>query len=305
MPTSSHALLSAGLSPRLRGSAREWYQVVTPHRVIPAPAGIGQTCMQFLPLYAGYPRACGDRREHAPHRRLGVGLSPRLRGSAGSAKGAAGIQRVIPAPAGIGRRTCPRAWTQAGYPRACGDRLARGRFRARTSGLSPRLRGSVRLGARAGISARVIPAPAGIGPSRAPCRRLPPGYPRACGDRTILWRAEARPPGLSPRLRGSAGQGLLAARAGRVIPAPAGIGAVVRFGRGARAGYPRACGDRPKTVDLECTSAGLSPRLRGSGEDVWHFDRPCRVIPAPAGIGEISIVSVPADAGYPRACGDR
>ena len=121
MPTSSQA---DGLSPRLRGSGPALGIQPAGVRVIPAPAGIGLLVGIFLLLASGYPRACGDR--ILPETPLAVsgGLSPRLRGSAGPDAALPRGDRVIPAPAGIGRPEGLDAAPRPGYPRACGDRLS-------------------------------------------------------------------------------------------------------------------------------------------------------------------------------------
>ena len=192
-----------GLSPRLRGSGGLANDRLALDRVIPAPAGIGPTPGIVAGSGPGYPRACGDRMRSSLNKPIGVGLSPRLRGSADDGSRWPGDDRVIPAPAGIGSGWRGTPCRPSGYPRACGDRFSCWRISDCRNGLSPRLRGSVadRRGFDAG--ARVIPAPAGIGRPDQPGLPGGAGYPRACGDR-LESTAEGREGyGLSPRLRGS------------------------------------------------------------------------------------------------------
>ncbi len=111
-----------GLSPRLRGSADFSVDEQFVARVIPAPAGIGGLCRGWVVRATGYPRACGDRELIEWLIVAAIGLSPRLRGSAGGRSQPAHVLRVIPAPAGIGRPGRGLADSQTGYPRACGDR---------------------------------------------------------------------------------------------------------------------------------------------------------------------------------------
>ena len=213
---------------------------------------------------AGYPRACGDRASRIIPWKLGNGLSPRLRGS-DRAQGEQGRrQRVIPAPAGIGRHRQRECRPGPGYPRACGDRTLPNSMGSVSSGLSPRLRGSALYGINNIAGLRVIPAPAGIGPICRAASEYPAGYPRACGDR--LCRSVTGPvdAGLSPRLRGSVLKRHAAGVSAGVIPAPAGIGLDRHSPRTSSAGYPRACGDRHDRHGYTLMHGGLSPRLRGS-----------------------------------------
>ena len=213
--------------------------------------------------------------------------------------------RVIPAPAGIGRRSRWSARHPSGYPRACGDRLEFLEAQGSDVGLSPRLRGSVHALARQVGEVRVIPAPAGIGFPRPPRWRTRSGYPRACGDRAYDEIQELRTGGLSPRLRGSGRSLVLAGRLARVIPAPAGIGGFSLLICWMTPGYPRACGDRSNDAYVVEDYGGLSPRLRGSAALDDEQPAGFRVIPAPAGIGPSHTRDPRQRAGYPRACGDR
>ena len=132
-----------GLSPHLRGSVHHGLEGQAEARVIPAPAGIGQRAPEQQLSGSGYPRACGDRGGYLVITPGPVGLSPRLRGSVPRSVGPRRGDRVIPAPAGIGRRTTSRAPRPTGYPRACGDRISMFSLNMPRCGLSPRLRGSV------------------------------------------------------------------------------------------------------------------------------------------------------------------
>ncbi len=106
-----------------------------------------------------------------------VGLSPRLRGSVGTSPLLSSSARVIPAPAGIGPQFPSPQCAIAGYPRACGDRLAASRSHYLGSGLSPRLRGSVFERKLLNKKQRVIPAPAGIGAPASSASIPGTGYP--------------------------------------------------------------------------------------------------------------------------------
>ncbi|KXS37980.1 MAG: hypothetical protein AWU55_1920 [Halomonadaceae bacterium T82-2] len=213
-----------GLSPRLRGSVAYRYQLLAGRRVIPAPAGIGSMSPSSSWNVSGYPRACGDREAPTARKGGGGGLSPRLRGSGLAGQLPHGASRVIPAPAGIGRRVSVSRRCRAGYPRACGDRINSLELLRSMCGLSPRLRGSVAGAQELVRKDRVIPAPAGIGPQFPSPQCAIAGYPRACGDRVSSGSSSTIFDGLSPRLRGSGRKCRQQRRSRRVIPAPAGIG---------------------------------------------------------------------------------
>ncbi len=153
-----------GLSPRLRGTVQQAPYSSVKARFIPAPAGNGPA--PAIPPISDpvYPRACGERFTQDERPGLPGGLSPRLRGTGTQPDCWIDGWRFIPAPAGNGvavssvNSLCPV------YPRACGERSVTVSDASTSTGLSPRLRGTV---------------------SQRPCR---PGkaavYPRACGERS-------------------------------------------------------------------------------------------------------------------------
>jgi len=132
----------AGSSPRLRGTRLKRATGSTTCRFIPAPAGnTGQRVRQRAGR-AVHPRACGEHVINAGDRLPRTGSSPRLRGTRGHSLGEQCSHRFIPAPAGNtvdGRRLpLPRLV----HPRACGEHKEAAAWNGRTSGSSPRLRGT-------------------------------------------------------------------------------------------------------------------------------------------------------------------
>ncbi len=69
--------------------------------------------------------------------------------------------------------------------------------------------------------------------------------------------------------------------------------------------HPRACGERHRIDTLAQRLIGSSPRLRGTAHHPLHRQRPRRFIPAPAGNGELALVSMAMATVHPRACGER
>ena len=111
--------------------------------------------------------------------------------------------------------------------------------------------------------------------------------------------------GSSPRLRGTAGDGVPANLAHRFIPAPAGNRHLRRTSKNILTVHPRACGEQTLTSESASCIAGSSPRLRGTeflGEIQSGIGR---FIPAPAGNrSRRSCVRWPP-AVHPRACGEQ
>ena len=148
-----------------------------------------------------------------------------------------------------------------------------------------------------------IPARAGEPCPSASHASPPPVYPRACGGTASRSRRYIRWGGLSPRVRGNPRVGVVQLGYAGSIPARAGEPTARALDWADRRVYPRACGGTSQALFPRCSSAGLSPRVRGN--------RPARFC-SPAYEG-----SIPARAGeprptnglpqwtrvYPRACG--
>ncbi len=100
-------LAPTGSSPRLRGTLVEAVDPLLGRRFIPAPAG--NTRLAFVRTQPGtvHPRACGEHLQRDGRRGIGVGSSPRLRGTHIKRFRAMTVQRFIPAPAG---NTAARPW---------------------------------------------------------------------------------------------------------------------------------------------------------------------------------------------------
>ena len=132
----------SGLSPRVRGN---------PHGSSPSSGRRGSipACAGEPPALIGgggdsqvYPRVCGGTYRGCPMRRLGIGLSPRVRGNRQGVNGGVQDGGSIPACAGEppeGDVAVPAAGV---YPRVCGGTCARRFSGGRFLGLSPRVRGN-------------------------------------------------------------------------------------------------------------------------------------------------------------------
>jgi len=200
------------------------------------------------------------------------GWSPRERGWASRGPSTTARRSVVPARAGVGRRTNSRIVAPT-----CGPRASGGGPRCRPPepvicSWSPRERGwAEQKVVNARIDA-VVPARAGVGPPPPATRSPPIGGPRASGGGPGLSRSSSNLHGWSPRERGWAAVRGEPERAVRVVPARAGVGRPRPTPiRGSTCG-PRASGGGPAVEMLERKRGQWSPRERG-----WAFrsqDRP-------------------------------
>ena len=257
-----------GLSPRVRGSHGGALRRRAGPGIIPACAGKPASLATRAATSTDYPRVCGEAVLIAQGVNLEQGLSPRVRGSRHSAPRATAPPRIIPACAGKPYSAHAPAAAPTDYPRVCGEAERPPNDRFDAVGLSPRVRGSHRVGLGERLFLGIIPACAGKPISVTLRSRSVRDYPRVCGEARLAGRLEVLPPGLSPRVRGSRGaSGRLIAYPG-IIPAcagkPRGAGRYSSPGRD----YPRVCGEAQLRSHIPQGSEGLSPRVRGS--------RPCR-----------------------------
>ncbi len=150
-----------GLSPRVRGSPMRCDVVVRRHGSIPAGAGEpGPTRFQAHQIGV-YPRGCGGAISRASASDCCLGLSPRVRGS--HPVPFPSENRLGSIPAGAGEpRSCFTSLGDAGvYPRGCGGAMCEQMDKPEPVGLSPRVRGSHKIGMTLHLRPGSIPAGAG------------------------------------------------------------------------------------------------------------------------------------------------
>ena len=193
----------AGLSPRMRGSRGSSAVRIVSAGPIPAHAG-EPVELDGAGIFTGaYPRACGGAMPSALALAPLRGLSPRMRGSLRPAAGPHPVGGPIPAHAGEPSAISAVPRVTGAYPRACGGAKAKAEGIRAGVGLSPRMRGSRRLAARAGALGGPIPAHAGEPMPRTARASAGRAYPRACGGAQADHGDHHRAEGLSPRMRGS------------------------------------------------------------------------------------------------------
>ena len=257
-----------------------------------------------MPCFQGGRRAYGGAPFSRHASTIMMGLSPRVRGS-----------RLIPRlardergpiPAGAGKPPPARSANRLGrvYPRGCGEAWIITCRILTFSGLSPRVQGS--LDQRVGVPKIDGSIPAGAGKPKAGPLRVEGGwvYPRGCGEAACRpCRCEGAR-GLSPRVRGS--QGPLARLHPPEGSIPAGAGKPVAGQASREAGqvYPRGCGEAFAFGAEPVPFEGLSPRVRGSRDQLATGARLRGSIPAGAGKPGGSPSPAALWRVYPRGCGE-
>ena len=211
-----------GLSPRVRGNRRRAANSGRRRGSIPACAGEPIPFRTSSTRLWVYPRVCGGTGSFVMFRRLGRGLSPRVRGNPERRPGAAAGAGSIPACAGEPRSSPRHRSPKRVYPRVCGGTANKGFEFLNDTGLSPRVRGNPRGSAGRRPARRSIPACAGEPLAASICLVQPRVYPRVCGGTPLSWRCGVRGRGLSPRVRGNQPLDRFAEGLGGSIPACAG-----------------------------------------------------------------------------------
>ncbi len=203
----------------------------------------------------------------------------------------------------------------ASRPRASGGHPPSGPGATRRASSSPRERGSSGFQGGPQPGLLVVPARAGVIPAEGVNAVIVRGRPRASGGHPRHSPFLPSPRTSSPRERGSSGVPRDLGRAGRVVPARAGV---IRAGVvPARAGVirprprsplrglrrPRASGGHPPGMDMRVDVEMSSPRERGSSEHSTAARRRVTVVPARAGVIPWRSRTRARRCGRPRASG--
>ncbi len=230
-------------SPRTRGWSRQQTHGAARALVLPAHAGM----VQGEPYQA----------------QVDTGCSPRTRGWSLGVRIVGEFVDVLPAHAGMVPCQPSPAPSDPGAPRARGDGPLSAIARPLRSGCSPRTRGWSRLHDLWPGPDVVLPAHAGMVPSRTPAAVAWQCAPRARGDGPTCV-ASHRPIGrCSPRTRGWSLALPEPPDAALVLPAHAGMVPTARCRASPRARAPRARGDGPVVQTQRIAVPTCSPRTRG------------------------------------------
>ena len=190
------------------------------------------------------------------------GSSPRVRGTADRIGLALLKLRFIPARAGNGLDSLPRAWLLAVHPRACGERFTTFTDAIANSGSSPRVRGTDTARDPEGNELRFIPARAGNGAGRTRPPATGTVHPRACGERSPVKSLKNANIGSSPRVRGTECGKQYVFLPRRFIPARAGNGRPPDMPLRRSTVHPRACGNGSQ-AGCDAVLSTVHPRACG------------------------------------------
>ncbi|SDH09600.1 hypothetical protein SAMN05421505_111110 [Sinosporangium album] len=230
-------------------------------------------------------------------------FSPRRRGWSDLGASAGQHARVLPAQAGVVRRSSSASSGVGSSPRAGGGGPAPTVKLRVTSAFSPRRRGWSEPGVRAAYDQMVLPAQAGV--VRMTAMAGPGGWrsPRAGGGGPPRRSPAPRQHLFSPRRRGWSDFADVLDFLHVVLPAQAGVVRPSLHPRRPSPRSPRAGGGGPTlpTSWIFCTS--FSPRRRGWSVPHYTHVAPALVLPAQAGVVRPSLHPRRPSPRSPRAGG--
>ena len=302
---SGSAGYAAGSAPRVRGTVGARQILVDQRRFSPARAGNGTRIGAPQCASAVQPRACGERCAKNARGRCWCGSAPRVRGTVRARLTQPEVFRFSPARAGNGRPAARAGGITTVQPRACGERLGAAIAASIFAGSAPRVRGTVGQGPPHCRGGRFSPARAGNGRPISAAASDGPVQPRACGERAPPARPAAARSGSAPRVRGTGRPGGPGGGVHRFSPARAGNGRAGGRAPSLAPVQPRACGERPASVDFCSRAAGSAPRVRGTAHRGDQRAGGDRFSPARAGNGAVPCRPSTRRSVQPRACGER
>ncbi len=174
----------------------------------------------------------------------------------------------------------------------------------RSSGSSPRVRGTHNAPDMSQRPGRIIPACAGNTQKGQFARLVWPDHPRVCGEHTRKRSERCKYTGSSPRVRGTPEWEEQHYTDTRIIPACAGNTMQTCSPRSTEPDHPRVCGEHPRETPRHLQSAGSSPRVRGTRDGGKLCHGVFRIIPACAGNTAPAHPPRRASPDHPRVCGE-
>ena len=150
-----------GSSPRMRGTPTAYVIPVGWNGIIPAYAGNTSSSPMNRPARSDHPRVCGEHSFCSHFCVLGVGSSPRMRGTLAVIFFAAVDYGIIPAYAGNTLCVFLFPLSVWDHPRVCGEHASSHLVFAAVAGSSPRMRGTLVDGDFMEAEHGIIPAYAG------------------------------------------------------------------------------------------------------------------------------------------------
>ena len=211
-----------GSSPRTRGTVHPHHRRRAPARFIPAHAGNRSPPTTRPSCAPVHPRARGEQERDAMRLYLITGSSPRTRGTAAGHRRVRARRRFIPAHAGNSGGFWRACAFKPVHPRARGEQQFYRSLAEKSTGSSPRTRGTGVGGLHGQHVGRFIPAHAGNRPRQREEQEMMTVHPRARGEQGVPGAQLGNALGSSPRTRGTGHRQHASGQIGRFIPAHAG-----------------------------------------------------------------------------------
>ncbi len=300
----STTLMSAGSSPRARGTQLGKIAAPLRGRFIPACAGNTRPRNPGLRRGPVHPRVRGEhvRMLEPPHR--SSGSSPRPRGTLLAIGADEPVARFIPACAGNTLLALPGILNTPVHPRVRGEHRRAPDHRRALPGSSPRARGTPGPAAMAATQRRFIPACAGNTNGAADTSTRMAVHPRVRGEHHPAGHGGMQAGGSSPRARGTLFSVLADIPSVRFIPACAGNTGWAGQDWDTATVHPRVRGEHSMALRISRSWRGSSPRARGTQRQDGHAGLLARFIPACAG-NTCTVIQVSTDAPvHPRVRGE-
>ena len=293
-----------GSSPRARGTLRMSFSRRYPVRFIPAGAGNTLQSLSGLSLHAVHPRGRGEHAEYTDPTPPAAGSSPRARGTPAHQAPQVHRRRFIPAGAGNTQLLPSPNKLKSVHPRGRGEHFEDAVNAYKSSGSSPRARGTRRTARRRLRGWRFIPA--GAGNTCAPSSAVLPTtvHPRGRGEHGDRGYRPGPGPGSSPRARGTHKETNSFTQKERFIPAGAGNTSPPPGVHGPGTVHPRGRGEHVLLSSAMSFSDGSSPRARGTQKEARLRYTRSRFIPAGAGNTRPTAPRSTARSVHPRGRGE-
>ena len=186
----------------------------------------------------------------------------------------------------------------------CGEHETGERYRHKSRGSSPRVRGTRKIERLNNDGTGIIPACAGNTDARREREPHRGDHPRVCGEHGDEFGEEPLESGSSPRVRGTLVRAAVATVLSGIIPACAGNTFVPRTPLMACRDHPRVCGEHFRYRISAFPARGSSPRVRGTRRPAGPSFRDRGIIPACAGNTGIGTSMSPPSRDHPRVCGE-
>ena len=134
--------LTLGSSPRVRGTHLQQHEGIQRAGIIPACAGNTPKSTRNSRMCRDHPRVCGEHTVYRSFTSRLTGSSPRVRGTLDVPSRSSVSSGIIPACAGNTCRTACCGSSCRDHPRVCGEHYAGYKGNMKTTGSSPRVRGT-------------------------------------------------------------------------------------------------------------------------------------------------------------------